>query len=135
RPSGSAPSPLRARSYRSGSCQGRRASLRGAPSEAGSSTPGSRWLTRNSARLTCMDPHRPQRVCRRPVGGTFRYVTGRIRPVAYVAASALDVDQLCSQEQSGVGRGGEVGRNLIRVVARVLVVLVERHGPRHLLRG
>ena len=38
------------------------------------------------------------------------------------------------EHERGAGRRGEVGRDLAGVVGRVLVVLVERHGPRHLLR-
>ena len=39
------------------------------------------------------------------------------------------------QHERRAGRGGEVGSDLSGVVARVLVVLVERHAPRDLLRG
>ena len=39
-----------------------------------------------------------------------------------------------SEHERGVGRGGEVRSDLRRVIARVLVVLVERHAPWDLLR-
>ena len=39
------------------------------------------------------------------------------------------------QDQRGLGRRGEIVSDLAGVVARVLVVLVQRHLPRHLLRG
>ena len=39
------------------------------------------------------------------------------------------------QDQRGLGRRGEIVSDLAGVVVRVLVVLVQRHLPRHLLRG
>src|SRR6266567_8621459 len=39
-----------------------------------------------------------------------------------------------SQYGRSPGRGSEVGADLSLVIARVLVVLVERHAPRHFLR-